>query len=603
MGDFFDWLGNSGGDTVGPLTDMSANDLSGQVADSLSSGADTGMSVNDLSGQVADLLGGSNGGMSGLGSLFNQAQDSQTANVVPQALQQAAAPSPFSFNQAQDSQAANSALGSPFTSSSTAAPNTLQKIMKGMGLDGDLSNPKTLDSWMKLVMGGGGLLSRLMQGNQPINAMSPSQLRSSLPGGQYNNFTPGQQASADAYFNTPATPWNQRARQYSSSGPAPIAGHCEGGLVQHFAEGGSVADSGAVSDDGTIGMADGGYLAQMTPEDMAGAVANNGSVYQNPTTGMWYRAALSGGGPEDGPGTLVNFIASRTPSSQQGATDAIYGADGAQQSTMQDAGFQDGWMDKLVPLMILGMAGGAAAGALGGAGGAAASGAAAGPGEAGWGMGLDSVTGGSGALGVGGGAGAAAVAGPGEAGWGTDLGMETGATGAAASGGMSGSNVRSLLNTARNFTGGSGGSSAAPGGLSQVSTAAQQQVVPDAAAAAQADQFMGQSMKAPSRLFANSSSILPGGQYSSTVQPGRGYADGGATEGRGGQDDVVPANLAPGEFVFDADSVSGLGDGNNAEGARKLEAWRRALREHKRSAPLDKIPPRAKPVEAYLGRK
>ena len=68
----------------------------------------------------------------------------------------------------------------------------------------------------------------------------------------------------------------------------------------------------------------------------------------------------------------------------------------------------------------------------------------------------------------------------------------------------------------------------------------------------------------------------------------------------GGQDDVVDARLAPGEFVFDADAVSSLGDGNNEEGVRKLEEMREAIRRHKRSAPPDKIPPRAKPITKYL---
>ena len=71
----------------------------------------------------------------------------------------------------------------------------------------------------------------------------------------------------------------------------------------------------------------------------------------------------------------------------------------------------------------------------------------------------------------------------------------------------------------------------------------------------------------------------------------------------GGQDDLVPAQLSPGEYVFDADTVAALGDGSSEEGARRLDAWRKHLREHKRSAPADKIPPKAHAAPHYLGGK
>jgi hypothetical protein len=68
----------------------------------------------------------------------------------------------------------------------------------------------------------------------------------------------------------------------------------------------------------------------------------------------------------------------------------------------------------------------------------------------------------------------------------------------------------------------------------------------------------------------------------------------------GGQDDLVDAKLADGEYVFDAEIVSALGDGSNKEGARKLDQMREAIRRHKRSAPLHTIPPKAKSPLAYL---
>lgn len=68
----------------------------------------------------------------------------------------------------------------------------------------------------------------------------------------------------------------------------------------------------------------------------------------------------------------------------------------------------------------------------------------------------------------------------------------------------------------------------------------------------------------------------------------------------GGQDDVVPINAAHGEYIFDADTVSALGDGNTEAGAAKLDEMRQNIRQHKRSAPVDKIPPKAKSPLAYM---
>ena len=75
-----------------------------------------------------------------------------------------------------------------------------------------------------------------------------------------------------------------------------------------------------------------------------------------------------------------------------------------------------------------------------------------------------------------------------------------------------------------------------------------------------------------------------------------GYLKGGTS----GQSDKVPAMLSDGEYVIDSDVVSALGDGNNEAGAAKLDAMRKNIRTHKRSAPADKIPPKAKAPEAYM---
>jgi hypothetical protein len=75
-----------------------------------------------------------------------------------------------------------------------------------------------------------------------------------------------------------------------------------------------------------------------------------------------------------------------------------------------------------------------------------------------------------------------------------------------------------------------------------------------------------------------------------------GYLKGGTA----GQDDKVDAELSHGEYVFDADAVSALGDGNNEAGAAKLDQMRNNIRKHKRSGALSSIPPKAKAPEQYL---
>lgn len=68
----------------------------------------------------------------------------------------------------------------------------------------------------------------------------------------------------------------------------------------------------------------------------------------------------------------------------------------------------------------------------------------------------------------------------------------------------------------------------------------------------------------------------------------------------GGQDDVVDIKAAPGEYMMDAEVVSALGDGNNEEGARKLDQMRMNVRKHKRTGGLSSIPPKAKKPEQYM---
>lgn len=75
-------------------------------------------------------------------------------------------------------------------------------------------------------------------------------------------------------------------------------------------------------------------------------------------------------------------------------------------------------------------------------------------------------------------------------------------------------------------------------------------------------------------------------------------ATGHYVKGKGdGQSDEIPAMLADGEFVWDADTVAQLGNGSSDAGAKFLDKFREAVRAHKRSAPNNKIPPKASPLQ------
>ena len=95
-----------------------------------------------------------------------------------------------------------------------------------------------------------------------------------------------------------------------------------------------------------------------------------------------------------------------------------------------------------------------------------------------------------------------------------------------------------------------------------------------------------------------------------TGQPGtHPYAGGGApsrhVQGPGdGTSDSIPARLANGEYVIDAQTVSMLGNGDNGSGAKVLDAMRHNIRKHKGQAlAKGQMAPDAKPIEHYMGGK
>jgi hypothetical protein len=79
------------------------------------------------------------------------------------------------------------------------------------------------------------------------------------------------------------------------------------------------------------------------------------------------------------------------------------------------------------------------------------------------------------------------------------------------------------------------------------------------------------------------------------------FRQGAAVHGPGdGQSDDIPAMLADGEYVIDADTVAQIGNGSTKAGAQALDKFRENIRAHKRSAPVNKIPPKTKALTSYL---
>jgi hypothetical protein len=69
-----------------------------------------------------------------------------------------------------------------------------------------------------------------------------------------------------------------------------------------------------------------------------------------------------------------------------------------------------------------------------------------------------------------------------------------------------------------------------------------------------------------------------------------------------GTSDSIPARLANGEYVIDSQAVSMLGNGDNSAGAKRLDEFRKNLRQHKGGAlAKGKMAPDAKPIHKYMG--
>lgn len=103
---------------------------------------------------------------------------------------------------------------------------------------------------------------------------------------------------------------------------------------------------------------------------------------------------------------------------------------------------------------------------------------------------------------------------------------------------------------------------------------------------------LNQQEKAPETVYAKDGGHIPEFITGATGHYVKGRGD--------GQSDSIPAMLADGEYVFDAETVAQLGNGSSDAGAKILDRMRQNIREHKRSAPVDKIPPKSKSPLEYM---
>lgn len=102
-------------------------------------------------------------------------------------------------------------------------------------------------------------------------------------------------------------------------------------------------------------------------------------------------------------------------------------------------------------------------------------------------------------------------------------------------------------------------------------------------------------------MFADGGGMHPELLLSGGGEPAGDHFVGFVSGQGGGQDDNIPAMLSPGEYVFDAETVAAIGDGNTEEGARRLDEMRERIRAMKRQAPTDEIPEQSGDPMAFLG--
>lgn len=119
-----------------------------------------------------------------------------------------------------------------------------------------------------------------------------------------------------------------------------------------------------------------------------------------------------------------------------------------------------------------------------------------------------------------------------------------------------------------------------------------------------ASQLQRQPPPQPQQRFANGGAAQAIARLRAMAEqpPMTGEGNHGPVAGPGsGREDKIEALLSDGEYVFDAETVSLLGDGSNDEGARRLDELRQNIRKHKgQNLARGEFSQDAKPPEAYL---
>ena len=102
----------------------------------------------------------------------------------------------------------------------------------------------------------------------------------------------------------------------------------------------------------------------------------------------------------------------------------------------------------------------------------------------------------------------------------------------------------------------------------------------------------------PAARMADGGGVHSNDPYGAAQTPGVSRHIKGAGDGTS---DSIPAKLASGEYVIDAQGVSMLGNGDNDAGAKKLDEFRKNLRAHKGKAlSKGRMAPDAKTIQAYM---
>lgn len=451
------------------------------------------------------------------------------------------------------------------------------------------SDPRTIDSLMRLVLGAGSVASALTRSKTtPQNFQSATDMRAALLGSN-NNWTPQQQATADAFFNTPMQTGVNRQRMYAAQMPSsltPARNYAEGGAVgvpddvmqelQQALEKRRAYGWSRVPDAQAITQQDREMFGKMAP---SAQLARLRAMLKGVQTPVMPAASMTGRAPEPyaAGGSVGNALGWGDWGGWSGGSAAPAASVVAQTPAAAPAVSNVAARDSAAPAAALPTSTDAAGHT--------------------WFLGQPEYV--------------AAAPSPAPAPVGK-LSTINSNLPLAADGYYQG------YDSSR-----PGSAPAAPYSATEMATARPgwwspyQMTAPEnyAAWSLSRDNSMNPNAASAPRYTVQGRLVdAQGNDITDTYLAAHGMAAGGGVGGAptddgalgyirahtGGQDDVVPINAAGGEYMFDAETVSALGDGNNAAGAAKLDELRRKLRQEKRATPVDQIPDKTKPLKHYI---